>query len=427
MPLAASLYARARRAFQKLGARSSEPVARVQPVSSEPAATPVDPALPPIPTDNVAKLARCPVCGDEERTPVCRFNRFAMFTWQPDEHAGSYYYVLCHGCGVVYATRRPEGPRYQWLFQHFDDALGRLEGRAGKFALTPRKLTDEDREQVRRLVSRGVYVSDHLELRGGEYFPSLLADRLASSVHVEIIGSLVPMQQARTLEIRTRVGSISDALRRLFAADPRILTLFETQQFVIEEVYKIPTKISIDYDTFTIPFDGPFDLIVANHMLTHAVRPREFLAEVSRHLAPGGHLYLYNEMNEDEYLVEGKSMFNFNPFHMQAFNRRALQRALAANGFTAVFMTVHEGDHVCLARRDPAAAAGWQRMSDDERKRRRSGWRNAYEPAVLRMPPHARWQVKDWDDVLKGAVEAGRAEVSRDGTVKVRGVKRARG
>jgi hypothetical protein len=380
--------------------------------------------VPPIPTDNVAKLAECPVCGDAERTPVCRFNRFAMFESQPDEHAGVYAYALCHACGVVYAARRPEGARYQWLFQHFDDALGRMEGRAGKFALTPRKLTEEDRAHIRGLLARGVYVSDHLELPGHLYFPSLLADRLASSIHVEIIGSLVPMKHARVLELRTRVGSISDALHRLFRAEVQILTLFETQQFVIEEVYRIPTKIPIDYDRFQIPFDGPFDLIVANHMLTHAVRPREFLATLAGHLAPGGHLYLYNEMNEDEYLVEGKSMFNFNPFHMQAFSRRSLQRALAANGFTTVFMTGHQGDHVCLARRDPAAAGHWERMSDDERKRRRTAWRNAYEPAVLRMPGHARWQIKDWDQVLKEAVDAGRAQVARDGTVKVRGVKR---
>jgi hypothetical protein len=381
--------------------------------------------VPPIPTDTVAKLAACPLCGNEERTPVCRFNRFAMFESQPDEQAGVYSYMLCHGCGVVYAARRPEGPRYQWLFRHFDDALGRLDGaRTGKYALTPRKLTDEDRAHIRGLLARGVYVSDHLELRGSEYFPSLLADRLASSIHVEIIGSLVPMRNARVLELRTRVGSISDALRRLFRADVQIMTLFETQQFVIEEVYRIPTKIPIDYDRFQIAFDGPFDLIVANHMLTHAVRPREFLATIAGHLAPGGHLYLYNEMNEDEYLVEGKSMFNFNPFHMQAFSRRSLQRALAANGFTTVFMTVHEGDHVCLARWDPPAAGHWEPMSDDERKRRRTAWRNAYEPAVLRMPEHARSRVEGWDQMLKDAVAAGRAQVTRDGTVKVRGVKR---
>jgi hypothetical protein len=66
--------------------------------------------LPTIPSDNIANLAACPVCGHEERTPVCRFNRFAMFASQPDERAGIYSYALCHGCGVVYATRRPEGP-----------------------------------------------------------------------------------------------------------------------------------------------------------------------------------------------------------------------------------------------------------------------------------------------------------------------------
>ena len=53
-------------------------------------------------------------------------------------------------------------------------------------------------------------------------------------------------------------------------------------------------------------------------MLTHAVRPREFLATVRSRLRPGGHLYIYSESVEAEFLEQGHSMFNtLNPFHLQ--------------------------------------------------------------------------------------------------------------
>jgi 2-polyprenyl-3-methyl-5-hydroxy-6-metoxy-1,4-benzoquinol methylase len=383
----------------------------------------LEPPAPPIPADTIAKLSQCPACGHDERTGVCRFNRFALSESPPDEHAGLYRYALCHRCGVVYATRRPEGPRYRWLFEHFDDTLGRID-RAGKVAITPRKLTPDEQEGLRHQLARGVYVSDHLGLSTSEYFPSLMNDRLASSPHVEMIGSLVPVRNARVLEIRSKLGSISEGLRRLHGAHVQAMTLFENQQFIIQEAYGIPAVCGVDFDRFTIPFDGEFDLIIGNHMLTHSVRPREFLAEVRTHLASGGYLYLHSEMDEGEYLEDGKSMFNFNPFHMQAFNRESLMRVLAASGFTTTFMTMYRGAHVCLARKDAEAGDDWPPMPERERKRRRSAYRKASDMAVLMMPEHARAQITDWDEVLQRGIAEGYAELSKHGTVKLRDAKR---
>lgn len=383
----------------------------------------MEPSAPPIPTDTIAKLRHCPACGHDERTGVCRFNRFALSGSPPDDQAGIYQYALCHGCGVVYATRRPEGPRYRWLFEHFDDTLGRID-RVGKIAITPRRLTADEQDRLRHLLTRGVYVSDHLELSTSEYVPSLMNDRLASSPHVEMIGSLIPVRNARVLEIRSKLGSISEGLRRLYAADVHAMTLFENQQFIIEEAYGIPAVCGVDFDHFTIPFDGRFDVVIGNHMLTHSVRPREFLAEVRGRLVAGGHLYLHSEMDEGEYLEDGKSMFNFNPFHMQAFNRESLQRVLAASGFTATFMTMYRDAHVCVARKDERAGDDRPRMAERERKRRRSAYRRAYDMAVLMMPEHARSQVKDWNEVAQRGVAGGYADLSKNGTVKVKNLKR---
>jgi SAM-dependent methyltransferase len=366
----------------------------------------------------VLNLEACPGCGNDGRTPLFRFNRFALFSWQPDERAATYNYALCHGCGIVYATRRPAGPRYEWLMQHFEETLGRGDS-AGKVAITSRRLEPAERERLRALAAKGVYVSDHLGLKGNEYIPGLMRERLANSPHVEMIGSLIPMRTPRVLEIRSRLGSIAEALRRLFDADVRVMTLFENQQFLIQEVYGIDAACGIDFDRFRVPFDGGFDVVVANHMLTHAVRPADFLAEVRSRLAPGGHLYLYNEFSESHYLDRGKSLFTINPFHLQVYNGPSLTRLLAANGFTTTFMTTLDDAHVCVARRDDGAAAERPQMSDRERARRRSRYRTLLETSILTLPVGARWRVPDWREVVQKAVAAGTAEVTRRGDVRL--------
>src|SRR6185295_14749122 len=277
-----------------------------------------------------------------EATPkVCRYNKFVTYERIPDAASVLYDYALCHACGIVYATRRPSGERYDWLLEHFEETIGRTalgEQRSGKLTLSSYALDDETREELKRLASRGVFVSDHAGVSRKDFLPALMVDRLANSVHVEILGSLIPLQRARVLEVRSRLGGISAALKRLYDADCSVLTLFENQQYLIQEVYGIPARCPIDFDEFTIPFEGTFDLIIGKHMFTHAVHPREFLATVRDRLRPGGHLYLYSEFVEAEFLDQSQSMFNtMNPFHMQTFNTPSALRALDANGFSTVF------------------------------------------------------------------------------------------
>ena len=125
------------------------------------------------------------------------------------------------------------------------------------------------------------------------------------------------------LEIRPRFGAIGAALRRLYGGETFALPLFEAQQVLVREAYGTCADYMLDYDSFQIPYTGCFDLIVANHLVTHAVRPGETLATIRQRLAPGGHLYLYNEPDEADFLETGKSIFNtLNAFHLQTFDGR---------------------------------------------------------------------------------------------------------
>ena len=301
-------------------------------------------------------------------------------------------------------------------------ALG--QERSGKITISSHDLTDEGKRDLRRMASHGVFVSSHLGLARRDYLPSLMNDRLAASVHAEILGSLLPLKTPRVLEIRSRLGSLSAILARLYDARCHVMTLFQNQQFLVQELYGMPVASHIDFDAFQVPFEGTFDLIVSNHMLTHAVRPREFLAAVRERLAPGGHLYLYGEPVETEFLERGKSMFNtLNAFHLQTFDQASAIRALEANGFRVVFCTVRDDLFMALAQVADPADGEWTRMSDTERSRRRKEYRQASDTAILRVPESLRAPfAHEWDEVARRAVAAGTAVLGKDGRVTVKRV-----
>ena len=386
---------------------------------ARPPARPQD-AADPCPADEILTLPACPVCGDSKRTPVSQYNRFALVEQPPDDRSTRYDYALCHTCGVVHATHRPAGARLRWLLEHFEETLGRDDDKGAATLARSGGLTEAEQDQLRRRAARGVFVSDHLGVSKKEDLPTLFRDRVANSPHVEILGSLVPMKAPRVLEIRSRLGTIPAALKRLYGAESVAMAIFENQRFLIQEVYDIPTVSPIDFDHFQVPFEGQFDLIIANHMLTHAVHPAEFLTYLHSRLRTGGHLYLYHETDEGDFLERGKSMFNnLNPFHVQAFNTASLVRALAIHGFATEFITIYDGTYICLAQaRDEAVP--WEPQSDKERTQREAAYRQAYDTAVLRMPEFARWQVADdWEDIVRRALDSGAATITKQGEVKL--------
>jgi len=373
----------------------------------------LEPAQAPVmgcPPEPVLALSACPVCGEAGRTRVCRYNKIITMPRMPDEAAARYDYMLCHRCGVVYASRRPSGARFSWLLEHFEETLGRTGAgtqRAGKIVLNSYSLDDEGRARLRELASKGVFVSEHDGAGRKEHLWQLQADRLSNSRHVEVLGSLLQLKAPRVLEIRSRLGSILEGLRRVWQADPWAIPMFPSQRFLIQEVYGIPADAHLDFDRFAIPYEGTFDLILSNHMVTHAVRPKEFLATVHAALRPGGHVYFYNEPLEEEFLEHDKSMFNtLNAFHLQAFNRESFVRALNLNGFEVIYLGSQDMSLVCLARRADAPVP-CEVMPERERAARRRAYRSAEELSILLLPEHARARFADrW----KGAIEQGLAD-----------------
>jgi SAM-dependent methyltransferase len=369
-------------------------------------------------------LEACSVCGGTERTLVNPWNKFILIPKAPDQTSARYDYAVCHSCGVLYATRRPVGSRYQFLLAHFGEVVAkrgsRGTGQITNRLLNPYPLSDEDRDELRRLASHGVFVSDHLGLTGKQYLASLLRDRFENCVHTDIIGSLIEPRGARVVEVRSRAGTILDGLRRAWGATVFAMPIWESQQFLLRELFDITTSPLIDFEHFQIPFDGAFDLIICNHMFTHSLRPRDFFTELRRKLTPGGHVYFYMEPDDAEFLAGNQSMFaTLNPLHMQAFDQASFVRALACHGFETVFIKGRNLHHLALARQASAPLA-MTPMTAKQRDARIDLYRRAFDRAVLGVDEPLRPRVSaEWPAAVERAVAAGVAEYDERGRLRL--------
>jgi SAM-dependent methyltransferase len=358
-------------------------------------------------------LAACPACRTAERTIVCEWNKLVLLDTAPDERSSRYDYAVCHGCGILYATQRPVGKRYRYLVDNFEDVIDKD---AKNPLLNPYPLTDADRERYRRLVARGVFVSDH---EGGASLPSVLRDRMENAGHVDLLGSLLNPRGARVLEVRPRAGTILEGLRRLYDADVYAMPIWESQQFIMQELYGIKSTSLIDFDEFRIPYEMQFDLIACNHLFNHAVRPDTFLDAVRSALRPGGHLYLYNEIDDSEFLDGGQSMIaTMNPLHLQAADRASLVRALGAAGFEPVFVTGRHRRNLCLVRKTDHPA--WTPISRSDLEKRIAAYNRARDRAVLRAATAVRPRFAlAWQSTVERAVATGVARFDEKGELRL--------
>jgi SAM-dependent methyltransferase len=286
--------------------------------------------------------------------------------------------------------------------------------------LGSRRLSEEAREELRTKAIQPMFVSEVPRPKRSQRLPHLLRDRLAVAAHVEILGSLLKLQQPRVLEIRPRFGAIGGALRRLYGGETFALPLFEAQQLLVREVYGTCAEHLLDYDAFSIPYAGCFDLVVANHLITHAVHPQQTLATIRARLAPGGHLYLYNEPDESDFLESGKSIFNtLNAFHLQTFDGASLARALQSAGFEPVYIGHHHDNCIALAR-VAGDGASWDPISKKELARRVAKYVHARDLGILSLPEQLRGVfASEWDAVVQRAFAAKTIDFDGDGNLRL--------
>jgi cyclopropane fatty-acyl-phospholipid synthase-like methyltransferase len=332
----------------------------------------------------VLDLAACPVCSATERTLVSPYNGLILLASYSHDDVARYAYALCHGCGLVYATRRPVGAAFVELLESFDDNLGRID--RPNLGVVEGSLSDTEKDAVRARMRAGWLISEEAQLSDDAWWPMLRQDRLSTAQDLTLLASSLDLKGARVLDVRSNAGALLDSLRNWFGADVFAMPFFEADQLVIQEHLGIPAERLIDYDQFRIPYEGEFDVILAKHMITHAVRLDGFFAEVKAHLKPGGHLYLYVENDDVAMWSNHKNLLGeLKCFHFQNFDLPGLARILRMQGFEPEWILhVNRSSMSCLARLDPAART--EPISPAALETRRELYRRWYDLSVLSLP-----------------------------------------
>jgi hypothetical protein len=281
-------------------------------------------------------LEVCMVCGERQRTIVSEYNRliFIENMWHSD--LARFDYALCHGCGLVYATRRPERAEYDFLYENFSEFLGR---KANPGSLNVAELTLEKREEIDR------EFVPWWELRtrpgGSSAIRRALSWDLENALtYAPYIMRHVKLENAKVLHIRAKASTLADFMKRILgAAQVDLITLFPTHKHLAEKNPDIRAISCLDYEDFQIPFDEQYDLIIENHILIHMLDATRTFAVFSSHLKEGGSLFLHKELADNRLFAKGKNLFaELRPFHFQQFDGPTVERMLQRYGFKPVFL-----------------------------------------------------------------------------------------
>jgi SAM-dependent methyltransferase len=328
----------------------------------------------------------CPACSSTDRELVCEFNGLALLAYLRGSPLCRYDYALCRTCGLVFATKRPNGNEVSWLYSRFDEFLGRTEEEQTGGRVS--EITRDEREHLQRRLARGWLVTEEGQLSEDEWMADVFDERVRNSFHANLLGCLIPIEGKRILELRATTGFMLDLLKRCYrAAEVIAMPMSERQVLVVHELNPMTTAL-LDFETLEVPFEGTFDVILARHMLTHAIEPLRLWQVLREKLKPGGYAYLYME-NDDRFLCERKRKNLFGEmkcFHFQSFDLPTFARVLRYQGLDPVFLRHPHSQHsemLCLVRRDDAVRA--QPMSRAEFESRLALYRRWRDHSVLSL------------------------------------------
>ncbi len=367
-------------------------------------------------------VCACPGCNGAEREPVFEFNGLVLLAYMRDTPFTRYDYCLCRTCGLVYASRRPEGKETEWLYARFDEFLGRTEAEQ-----TANRVTDisaDERAELHHRLTRGWLVTEEEEVSHSEWMADVFEERVANSFHANLIGSLIPVQGKRILELRATSGFILDVLKRAYgAAETIAMPMSERHSLIIDVLNPLPSAL-LDFESLSVPFEGTFDLILARHIVTHAIEPRRFWQVLRDKLNPGGYVYLY--MENDDYFMhthKRKNLFGeMKCFHFQNFDLPTLARVLRHQGFDPVFIRhprAGKSEMLCLAKRvdhlQPAP------MTATQRENRLAMYQRWRDHSILSLDSELQELFSaELDHIKSRAIAAGDATTDKGGRLVVK-------
>jgi hypothetical protein len=198
------------------------------------------------------------VCGETQRTIVAEYNRLIFIESMRQSDLARFDYALCHGCGLVYATRRPDRAEYEFLYQRFNEFLVRKEnsGSLNVPELTPEKAAEIDKQ----FVSWWDLDATHQK---GQIVKVLRNDLANARAYLPYITPHVNLQGAKVLHVRAKGSTLADIMKRtLGAAHVDLITLFPAHTYLARKNEGIRAQSCLDYENFQIPYDEKYNLII---------------------------------------------------------------------------------------------------------------------------------------------------------------------
>ncbi len=267
-------------------------------------------------------LTSCPGCEGEDIVAVFPYNdlRYLGHDVDPDLAVSDFH--LCRSCGLMYARRRQAAADFASYYERFAEWENR---------------------------SYAVYPPPEKFIQGKKDAAVEITQVLAEQ------GLLRP--DARVLHVRADGGALLAHLRDAHGVQAVYgLDVFETNRRFARDHFRLPEVEPLAYGEFRIPFGSTrFDLIVANHLLTHACRPRQAMAVLRERLSPEGALFLYNEQDHLLGFGRGASFLRdgINNFHKQVLYESSLLTLLRLGGFSGTVVGQRNTSPLVVAR--PAA------------------------------------------------------------------------
>lgn len=304
------------------------------------------------------QLQSCPSCGSENVHHAFDDNDISDNDTLPDQLRRSDY-CLCRHCTLIFAAWRQVPEAADAYYQLFAD----LEDR--NYATYPPP------EAYRKgKANAASWVAGELKKEG------LMKD------------------DVRILHVRCDCGSLGPAVRR--EAENAVvvgLDYFESNVRFANENGHVEASC-LDPSGATAMDQEDFDVIVINHMFTHALDLRGDLDTYLKMLRPEGALFIYNEIDFSEMLRLGGRYFRLKPvnnYHKQLFSPRSLQRFFAFASCRIVRAKRRKSTICALLMRDPAVqfeeAGSGELKTIGQQVKKWMGYRKSFKGEVLSWPP----------------------------------------
>ena len=246
------------------------------------------------------ELERCPCCSSAALEFLFDANDLSTH-FLVDRRLKRSRYSLCRHCGTTFSARRPlpaVATAYYNLFPELENKDHQTypppsRNSKGKVATAL--------EMVRLLDERGLLEPD-----------------------------------AAILHIRCDAGALLTRLRdRLPDATLHGLDYFEANVRYVKEA-GFAEVVQQNPAAVELPFKTSYDVILANHLFTHALDPRGDIARLRAALKPGGIILIYNEVDHQLLLDPASELYtrlDVINYHMQLFVQETFESFLHNAGF----------------------------------------------------------------------------------------------